>query len=166
MMMNLERVISGFQAGADIGSIRAAVAAGIPTGGWMPRGFLTEEGPRPEYAERYGAKEHPSPQYPPRTRRNIEDSDATFLFATNADSPGTKLAYTYAYDVYRPSVIIKVVPGPIPPERPRACANWLIKRQVKILNVGGNRESKSPGIAAWTENYLTIVFRLIREETS
>jgi hypothetical protein len=165
MMMNLERVISGFQAGADIGGIRAAVAAGIPTGGWMPRGFLTEEGPQPEYAELYGAKEHESPTYPPRTRQNIEDADATFLFALDLDSPGTQLAYRHAHTVGKPSVVIKYIPGLILPNRPRACAEWLIEHQVKILNVGGNRESKAWGITLWTERYLTAVFRLLREQS-
>ena len=37
-------VISGGQTGADQAGWRAAEACGIPTGGWMPRGFLTEEG--------------------------------------------------------------------------------------------------------------------------
>jgi hypothetical protein len=36
----LERVISGFQTGADIAGIHAARAHGIPTGGATPRGFL------------------------------------------------------------------------------------------------------------------------------
>jgi hypothetical protein len=38
----LERVISGGQTGADQGGLRAARACGIPTGGWAPRGWLTE----------------------------------------------------------------------------------------------------------------------------
>ena len=35
-------------------------AFGVPTGGWMPKGFLTEDGPRPEFAEQYGAAEMPT----------------------------------------------------------------------------------------------------------
>jgi hypothetical protein len=76
----LERVISGFQTGADIAGIYAARAHGIPTGGAMPRGFLTEEGPRPEFAELYGAVELPSSSYPARTERNVRDSDGTIWF--------------------------------------------------------------------------------------
>jgi hypothetical protein len=37
-----EKVISGGQTGADQGGLRAAKAAGIPTGGWAPRGWLVE----------------------------------------------------------------------------------------------------------------------------
>lgn len=53
----LDRVISGGQSGVDQAALRAARAAGIPTGGSMPRGFLTEDGPRPDFAELYGLVE-------------------------------------------------------------------------------------------------------------
>ena len=51
----LDKVISGGQTGADQAGWRAARAVGIPTGGWMPLGFLTEDSPRPEFADLYGA---------------------------------------------------------------------------------------------------------------
>ena len=38
----LSRIISGGQTGADEGGLMAAALLGIPTGGWMPRGFLRE----------------------------------------------------------------------------------------------------------------------------
>jgi hypothetical protein len=46
----LDRIISGGQTGADQAGWRAARACGVPTGGFMPLGFLTEGGPRPEFA--------------------------------------------------------------------------------------------------------------------
>ena len=42
----IKLVISGGQSGADQAGWRAAQACDIPTGGWMPFGFLTEEGPQ------------------------------------------------------------------------------------------------------------------------
>jgi hypothetical protein len=50
----LDRIITGGQTDADQAAWRAAKAFGIPTGGWMPLGFLTEAGARPEFAELYG----------------------------------------------------------------------------------------------------------------
>lgn len=50
----LERIVSGGQTGADQAALRAARAAGLPTGGWAPRGWLTEEGPAPWLANRSG----------------------------------------------------------------------------------------------------------------
>jgi Circularly permutated YpsA SLOG family len=38
-------VISGGQTGADQAGWRAAQACDIPTGGWMPLHFMTENGP-------------------------------------------------------------------------------------------------------------------------
>ena len=40
----------GGQTGADQGGLRAARACGIPTGGWAPRGWQTEDGPCPALA--------------------------------------------------------------------------------------------------------------------
>ena len=62
----LEKIVTGGQTGADQAGWRAAGACGIPTGGWMPKGFLTEDGPRPEFATLYDAREIPTTAYPPR----------------------------------------------------------------------------------------------------
>lgn len=42
--MILKKIISGFQSGSDIGGIKAGKTFGLETGGWMPKGFLTENG--------------------------------------------------------------------------------------------------------------------------
>jgi hypothetical protein len=83
----LDRVVSGGQTGADQAGWRAARALGIVTGSRMPEGFLTEAGPRPEFAELFGAVELPGGGYPERTRANVRNSDATVWFG-NPDSPG------------------------------------------------------------------------------
>ena len=55
----------------------------------MPLGFLTEDGPRPEFAELYGTMEVPRGGYPERTLANVRDSDATIWF-DNPDRPGAR----------------------------------------------------------------------------
>jgi Circularly permutated YpsA SLOG family len=67
----LDRVLSGGQTGADQAGWRSARACGLAIGGWMSLGFLTEDEPRPEFAELYGAVEMPTADYPSRTRRNV-----------------------------------------------------------------------------------------------
>ena len=66
-------------------------AFGVPTGGWMPMGFLTEDGPHPEFAEQYGAAEMPTESDLARTEQNVRDSDATLWFGetTTADAQAT-----------------------------------------------------------------------------
>lgn len=166
----IDRIISGGQTGSDQAGWRAARAVGLPTGGWMPRGFLTEDGPRPEFAELYGAQEHLSPKYPPRTRTNIFWAHATFIFDTSESkslegmSRGTQLAtrILMAYD--KPSVIIATrLAEPPSPRRPEAFSAWLAEREVRILNIAGNRLSQAPGIDVWVEAYLTILFRLLKQ---
>src|ERR1700733_1932134 len=76
----LDKIISGGQTGVDQAAWRAAKACGVATSGWMPRGFLTEDGPRPEFAERYGAAEFPTNDDHARTEQNVQDSDATLWF--------------------------------------------------------------------------------------
>ena len=39
----IEKIISGGQTGTDQTAIDAAIKLGIPHGGWMPRGRITEE---------------------------------------------------------------------------------------------------------------------------
>lgn len=158
------KIISGGQTGADQAGWRAAKAAGLETGGWMPRGFKTEDGWHPEFVELYGAREHESSAYPPRTKCNILASDATFIFAVDSQSRGTLLAVDIAAQFDKPCVVVKVnfQEQPIPEKRPIACAGWLCEKDIKILNVAGNRESAHPGIGQWVEQYLTRVFQIIK----
>ena len=101
----LSLVRSGGQSGVDQAAWRAARAAGIPTAGWMPLGFLTEDGPRPEFAGLYGASEMPTAEYPPRTRANVRDSDGT-LWIGPVDSPGARDTLRACRDLGRPALVI------------------------------------------------------------
>ena len=83
----ISRIISGGQSGADQGGLEAAERLGVPTGGFMPKGFRTEDGPRPDLAARYGLVEASTPGYPERTERNVQLADGTAVFAA-AGSPG------------------------------------------------------------------------------
>ena len=53
----VERVTSGGQAGADQAGLAVAKRLGIPTGGCMRNGWLTEDGPFPDLAAAYGLQE-------------------------------------------------------------------------------------------------------------
>lgn len=150
MSMTLYRIISGFQTGADIAGIRAAVDLGLETGGAMPKGFLTEDGPKPEYADLYGAREHASASYPPRTRQNVADSDTTVIFAPQAGSRGTRLTVRTCQDAGKPFLLN--------PDRAALIA-FLIDHAVEVLNVAGNSVSKAPGIERMVYRFLTSSLR-------
>lgn len=133
---------------------RAAKAAGIATGGWMPLGFLTEDGPHPDFAELYGAKEMPTAEYRARTEANVRDTAATLWFGS-VESPGAKATLNACRGIGRPVKL--VVPGR--DVRPSDVAAWITGGRYKTLNVAGNRESKAPGIGAKVERFMAEVLR-------
>jgi hypothetical protein len=152
------KIISGGQTGADQAGWRAAKRFGLETGGWMPRGFKTEAGPRPEFARLYGAQEHPSPEYPARTTSNVGLADMTFLFG-NPSSPGGKLVHRITNDI--PTHLTLTVESPNA-YRPQWSVGSIRRwGGIKAINVAGNRESSFPGIGAWVEEYLCEVFRAL-----
>ena len=154
----LERVISGGQTGADRAALVAARAAGIATGGWMPAGFLAHDGAHPEFAELYGMRETPGERYQARTALNVKESDATLRFATDWDSAGEVLTRRMCERYGRPH--LDVTPGG--PVTPAEVVEWLVRNNVRVLNVAGNTERTSPGIEAVVTAYLGEVFRLLR----
>lgn len=165
------KIISGGQTGADTGALHAAKAAGLETGGWAPHGFRTEAGAAPWLAD-YGLKEHTAKTYPARTRANVAESDATLVFDASPGvtlSSGTGVASGACDRLRKPfrcvllaqtEFGIRMQSVAIPPDQ---IAAWLVENHVRVLNVGGNRESKSPGIGAFVEKYLAEVFRLVKE---
>lgn len=156
----IELVISGGQSGADQAAWRAAQAFDVRTGGWMPGGFLTEDGPWPEFAAWYGAREHASAKYPPRTFANIHMADATVIF-TGRVGPGTALTIRAAADSGRPFLHVDRgdVDWSIPPVGDDGLAGWLARTDPRILNVAGTRESGRRGFGILVETYLRRTFR-------
>jgi hypothetical protein len=153
----LESILSGGQSGVDQAAWRAAKACGIPTGGFMPAGFKTEDGPRPGFAELYNAVEMPTASYPARTEANVRDSDGT-IWLGSIDSSGFSAThdaalargFSYPFLVVFPRIT-----------RPSEVAGWITEKNVRTLNVAGNRESVSPGIGERAERFLVAVFRRI-----
>ena len=143
------RIASGGQTGADQAGWRAARSLGLTTGGWMPRGFETEAGPRPEFAGEFGAVEVAG-GYRERTHANARDSDATVWFG-NPTSPGGKTTLRACHALGRPVFIV---------ERgitlPSDLTSWIVAQYVAVLNVAGNRESTEPRIGTRAERFLVV----------
>ncbi len=158
----IELVICGFQTGADLAGARAAHAANIATGGFKPRGYLTEHGPTPEYRLLYGAREHESTQYPPRTRANVEWADITLWFG-KGDSSGYWCTRNAAQKALKPFLEIETEGRA--EQSPDDLAQIIRFRGYRIVNIAGTRESKAPGIGAWVEKFLTETFVHLKEPT-
>ena len=129
------RIISGGQTGADAGGLLAGRDLGIKTGGWAPKGWITEEGPMPSLNQ-FGLIQHSSPNYPPRTRMNCQDADLVAIFG-DIKSAGTRLTIDICVADEIPYIL-----NPDAQELRDMCE--MLK--VETLNIAGNRESKCPGI--------------------
>lgn len=104
----LAKVISGGQTGADEAGVKVARWLRIPTGGTMPKGWRTQDGPRPEYADRYGMVEHTSTGYGPRTFVNVADADLTLRLACDFGSAGELLTAKACAKLGKPVVDVHV----------------------------------------------------------
>ncbi len=150
----IKKLISGGQTGADSCIIEVGKRLGIPTGGLVPRGWQTEQGPKPALQD-LGFTESNSTDYAVRTRQNVEQSDATLIFAINPDSDGTRLTVDHAKKIGKPFLVV----NPFEPKAAETVGPWLQATQPAVLNVAGNRESKAPGIAGRAEKVLYAVLR-------
>lgn len=155
----VKKVISGGQTGADIAGLIAAKKLGLETGGTMPKGFRTLKGPRPEYARLYGVKEHASYAYPPRTECNVKDSDGTIRFATNWDSAGERCTLKLIKKHGKPFLDVAPNADPFDFITHPLAKRWIQDNNIQILNVAGNSEETSPGIAKFVIEYLTEVLK-------
>ena len=156
------KIISGGQTGVDQAALRAAKACGIPTGGWAPKSWRTEDGPAPWLAD-LGLQEHASADYPDRTRANVGDAGLTLILVTRDSdlARGTALTLRVAQankargiDHY---VAVMSYPGVV--ERCRDALTWFANVGVRDVNVAGPRESESPGIGERAEKFLREVFQ-------
>jgi hypothetical protein len=145
----LEKIISGGQTGADQAGWRAARAFGVPTGGWMPKRFLTDDEPHPEFAERFGAAELPTDSDAARTEENVRESDGTLWFGETTTS-GAQATVEACLRLGRPCM--PVYPGAS--FEPSNVAAWIAENQIRTLNVAGNREAEESGIGGRVEQFL------------
>ncbi len=162
----LERVCSGFQTGADIAGVDAAKECGIKTGGWIPNGFITQDGPKPEYAELYGAQEHKSNKYPPRTYQNVKDSDGTIRFAIDFESAGEICTLKAIKQYDKPHLDVRMTRTEscqITEESVTKVVNWIKENKIRVLNIAGNSNRTYPLMYKKVKLFLKEVFTRLLE---
>jgi hypothetical protein len=141
-------IISGGQTGADQGGLVAGRQLGIKTGGWMPKGCLTEAGPCRPLLDLYGMQEHASNRYPPRTYANVRDSDGTAWFG-KLNSAGYHCTRDACDKHEKPFRVIST---------PEALREFVEEFNIDVLNVAGNRESRNPGLHRFTAETIITAF--------
>ena len=151
--MTVGKLMSGGQTGVDRAALDFALLAGLPYGGWCPRGGWAEDLPTPPGLLQPYPRLVETPDADPaqRTRWNVRDADATLLVLPSPrapglpGSPGTELTRRACIDLHRPVAAIA-----IGDPDPWGAVNDLVASLPDgyALNVAGPRESESPGIYA------------------
>jgi hypothetical protein len=157
----LKKIISGGESGANQAGWRVAKAFGLATGGVMREGFLTEDGPQPEFAELYGATESPMDSGSYRTELNVHDADATLWFGETTTS-GAQATVAACLTLGKPYMPVY----PAAAFEPSHVASWIVENRIKTLNVAGNREGEEPGIGGRVERFLSDVLDQLECERS
>jgi hypothetical protein len=143
--MQVREAWSGGQTGVDRAALDAARELGLPTGGWVPRGRLAEDGPIPASYE--GLRETPSADYAERTTWNVRDSDATLLLHRGTLAGGSAFTRDEAARLGKPCLALDL--DTLTPEQAlEAARRWLAGVAGSRLNVAGPRASGDPDIYA------------------
>ncbi|MFC2112418.1 putative molybdenum carrier protein [Bacteroidota bacterium] len=177
--MNLPgKIISGGQTGVDQGALDFALKYGIECGGWCPKGRQCESGVIPDI---YPLKEVEIDDYDERTRRNVQEADATLVItAGERKEKGTRLTIRRAEKISKPYFHIELqdLSNPLGKYGRQGdqsglqnlstmdltmlnqARSWLRHGNYDILNIAGNRESTSPGIQKFTVRLLEFLFEM------
>ena len=139
--MELERILSGGQTGADRAALDWAIANNVPHGGWCPLGRLAEDG---RIDDQYSLRETPSPNYIQRTEWNVRDADATVIFSLAPALSGGSLATAeLAAAMGKPWLHLSAARESDAADRLR---DFLHEHRPRTLNVAGPRTSSEPEV--------------------
>ena len=152
----IKKIISGGQTGADRAALDVAINLGIPHGGWIPKGRITEEGQLPE---KYKLQEMPTESYPKRTEQNVIDSDGTLIISHGSLTGGS--AYTRKMAMKHGKPWFHTDLNKLPTFHAAILIEeWVSKNRIETLNVAGPRASKDPLIYGLVTVILELVYNL------
>jgi len=146
----VKKIISGGQTGADQAALDVAIKLGIPHGGWIPKGRLTENGP---LDAKYQLQEMETANYNKRTEQNVIDSNGTLIISHGMLTGGSE--YTREMAIYhnRPWLHIDLN-ATIDFQAAQKSQSWIKENNIETLNVAGSRASKDSKIYQATTDIL------------
>lgn len=153
----LEKVLSGGQTGVDRAALDVAIEMGIPHGGWCPAGRDADDGKIPD---KYQLNETAEIDHTVRTEYNVRDSDATLMIFRGKLHGGTAYAIEMAKHLDKPAMAINLDLDVDEEE----IIDWFVTNNIKVLNVGGQRETKNPGIYFQSRILFNKVFGSLKDK--
>lgn len=154
IQLNLLKIISGAQTGADRAALDFAIENNIPHFGWVPKGRIAEDGKIPS---KYNVQETSRSNYNQRTEANILSSDGTLIISYGDLKGGSLYTKKYAEDNNKPVLYIDLSLNLLY-QATIKIKQWLIINDIHVLNVAGPRQSKNPYIYDKVILILTSVF--------
>jgi len=152
----LKKIISGGQTGADQAALDVAIKLGVPHGGWIPKGRVTEIG---VLDNKYKLQEMETTNYNKRTEQNIIDSDGTLILSHGRLTGGSDYTRDMAILHHRPWLHIDLEKiGAF--QAAEKIKSWITENDIEVLNVAGPRASKDPAIYDATVDIIETVFYL------
>ena len=154
------KIISGGQTGADRAALDVALESGLPSGGWVPRGRLAEDG---RLSDSYpDLVETETADLAERTRRNVRDADATVIVSHGPLSGGSQLTLEEAERLQKPvlHLDVRALGAAVAAER---LAAWLEAERPHVLNIAGPRASEDADIYATVAAVLRTALRSARD---
>ena len=148
----LRKIISGGQTGVDRAALDVAMRLGVPHGGWIPKGRLTEEGPLPVH---YQLEEMPTDEYVARTEKNVLESDGTLLISRGSPTGGTDYTRQMALKHGKQLLHIDLTLGQRASDAASLIASWIEMNRIETLNIAGPRASNDPSVYMDAVNILT-----------
>ena len=162
----IENIVSGAQTGADRGALDAALARGVPIGGWVPAGRRAEDGIVPDLYMNAGLVETRSPSYLVRTELNVKDTDATLILTFTVEGAitgGTKRTAEFAQKHGKPCRFCLASAEGVDPVQLEAAVQFVREHDPKVLNVAGPRESKQPGLQVAVARFVAALLEALAE---
>jgi len=158
----IEKIISGGQTGADQAALDAAIKLGIPHGGYIPKGRLTEDGTLPD---KYDLIEMPTASYPERTKKNIRESDGTLILSHGRLTGGSEYTEKWAIKYGKPTIHVDLF-SIAPFDATVMINDWIVDHDIKVMNVAGPRASKDSKIYQATFDILESMLFLCFSENN
>lgn len=146
----IREIVSGGQTGVDRAALDVAIELKILHGGWCPHGRKSEDG---TIATTYKLREAPAPTleeslkdsdaiFKKRTELNVRDADGTLIILKAAPVSGTLYTITMAEKYNKPCLILDLSTN----FKIADIADWIIKNNIRKLNIAGPRASQTIGI--------------------
>jgi hypothetical protein len=149
------RIISGGQTGVDQAGLHAARNMGFETGGYAPKGYLTEIGPETDLLQEFGLKDS-GLDYPGRTRMNVREADITLWFG-NCGTRGYYATKYAASNLGKRFLVARAFSDEDLADIVSKCA---------CVNIAGNRESMNCGIFERTKERMERILGLVKEKNN